>query len=87
MEKTGKEKSKISMCHRASKQRRKMETIKEATGAAIRPHDLSYETILYASDFGAAPKKSAVENTQAINQAILAASKQGGATVVIAKGE
>lgn len=36
-----------------------METIKEATGAAIRPHDLSYETILYASDFGAAPKKSA----------------------------
>ena len=64
-----------------------METIKEATGAAIRPHDLSYETILYASDFGAAPKKSAVENTQAINQAILAASKQGGATVVIAKGE
>ena len=64
-----------------------METIKEATGAAIRPHDLSYETILYASDFGAAPKKSAVENTQAINKAILAASKQGGATVVIAKGE
>ena len=75
------------MCHRASKQRRKMETIKEATGAAIRPFDLSYETILYASDFGAAPKKSAVENTQAINKAILAASKQGGATVVIAKGE
>lgn len=37
MEKTGKEKSKISMCHRASKQRRKMETIKEATGAAILP--------------------------------------------------
>ena len=64
-----------------------METIKEATGAAIRPFDLSYETILYASDFGAAPKKSAVENTQAINKAILAASKQGGATVVIAKGE
>ena len=31
-------------------------------------------------------KKCAVENTQAINQAILAASKQGGATVVIAKG-
>ena len=47
-----------------------METIKEATGAAIRPHDLSYETILYASDFGAAPKKSAVENTQAINRRV-----------------
>lgn len=34
-----------------------METIKEATGAAIRPHDLSYETILYASDLEQRLKK------------------------------
>lgn len=64
-----------------------METIKEATGAAIRPFDLSYETILYASDFGAAPKKSAVENTQAIQQSNSGSIKAGRATVVIAKGE
>lgn len=64
-----------------------MEMIKEATGASIRPADFAYETTLYASDFGAAPGKSAVENTQAINCAIKSASERGGAKVVIAKGE
>lgn len=64
-----------------------MNAIKEATGAAIRPADLAYGKVLYAADFGAAPEKTAVENTQALNRAIREASACGGATVVIGKGE
>ena len=66
---------------------KEMERIKEATGATIRPEDFAYETVFYASDFGASPEKSAVENTKAINLAIKKASSCGGATVVISKGE
>ena len=32
---------------------KEMERIKEATGATIRTEDFAYETVFYASDFGA----------------------------------
>ena len=51
-----------------------METIKGSNRSNNSPSRFSYETILYASDFVHQQKKSAVENTQAINLAILAAS-------------
>ncbi len=60
-------------------------SIPEATGASIRPIDLMKEQTFLITDFGASETASPSENTQAINNAILAAAKAGG-TVVFSKG-
>jgi len=60
-------------------------TIREATGASIRPGDLRKEQLFPVTDFGAAEANPPVDNTAAINAAIHAAAKKGG-TVVIPKG-
>ncbi|BCJ93914.1 hypothetical protein acsn021_14830 [Anaerocolumna cellulosilytica] len=61
--------------------------VKEATGCPfeeeyLRKEDRSFNIL----DFGAGTKKTPVENTAAINNAIISASKEGG-TVIIPKGD
>lgn len=63
-----------------------MKNIKEATGATVRPEDFAYKDMLFVTDFGASPEKSAVENTEAVNRAIAQASHLGGAVVVVPAG-
>lgn len=60
-------------------------TIPEATGASIRPRDLIKHRTFLITDFGASEDAAPALNTQAINNAILAAAREGGA-VVIPKG-
>ena len=62
-----------------------MNEIREATGASVRPGELAFARRISASDFGADPGKTPVENTQAINAAIAEAAKEGG-TVLIPAG-
>jgi polygalacturonase len=61
--------------------------IKQATGATITYADLYKETTFMITDFGAIAGGSPVTNTLAINDAISAAHKVNGATVVIPEGE
>lgn len=60
-------------------------TIPEATGASIRPCQLTQTRFFPITQFGAAPDAPPVQNTQAVNQAIQAAAVQGG-TVVFPRG-
>lgn len=61
--------------------------VKEATGCSYdREYLLKEDNILNIIDFGAGVNKSPVENTDAINNAIIEASKQGG-TVVVPAGD
>lgn len=62
-------------------------TITEATGAKIQVTDLIKENEFLITQYGAVSGGSPVENTQAINRAVLAAKEAGGGTVVIPKGE
>ena len=65
-----------------------MHNIKEATGATITAEELLKENLLYdIRDYGAAEDEEPIENTMAINRAILEAYQIGGGTVVIPKGE
>ncbi len=88
MEKTGKEKSKISMCHRHQSIGEKWKTIKEATGAAIRPHDLHMKQFLLRIRFWSSAKKKCCRKYSGDQPSNSGKhQQQGGATVVIAKGE
>lgn len=59
--------------------------IPEATGASIRPKNLSKHKIFLITDFGAREDATPAQNTQAVNSAIQAAAREGG-TVVIPAG-
>ncbi len=59
--------------------------IPEATGASIRPEQLRKENVFLITDFGASTEALPMDNTNAINAAICAASEKGG-TVVIPQG-
>lgn len=60
--------------------------IPEATGASVRPETLKKDHLFSVTDFGAAPDKAPVENTEAINLAIRTAAQDGGGTVVFPAG-
>lgn len=60
--------------------------IPEASGASIRPSLLTKKSLFPITDFGAGTGCSPVENTEAINRAILAATQAKGGTVVIPSG-
>lgn len=61
--------------------------VKEATGCSFdEKYLLKEDNILNILDFGAGLNKSPVENTKAINEAIVKASEKGG-TVVIPEGD
>ena len=62
-------------------------TITEATGAEIQLTDLIKEKEFLITHYGAVSGGSPIENTRAINQAVLAAKEAGGGTVVIPEGE
>lgn len=62
--------------------------IKEATGATITEKELLKEELIYnITHYGAAADEEPVENTIAINRAILEAHQIGGGTVVVPEGE
>lgn len=63
-----------------------IQTIKEATGATIRPEMLKKDKFFPITDFGAAPDAQPLVNTSAFQQAIQAASAAGGGTVVVPAG-
>lgn len=60
-------------------------SIPEATGASITPEALFKDSFFSIADFGASPEAEPAVNTRAINNAVEAASLQGG-TVVFPKG-
>lgn len=61
--------------------------IERATGCTITAEALKKENTAWIQEYGANPKKSPVENTKAINQAILSLFKAGGGTVEIPEGD
>lgn len=62
--------------------------IKEATGATITAEVLLKEELLFdITQYGAAACEEPVENTMAVNRAILEAYQTGGGTVVVPPGE
>ncbi len=60
-------------------------TIPEATGASIRPKNLLKHKYFPITDFGAREDAAPALNTEAVNNAISAAAREGG-TVVVPKG-
>lgn len=62
-------------------------TIRQATGATIRAEDLHKEKQFLITEYGAVRNGNPVQNTEAINRAMLAAAEQGGGTVVVPAGE
>lgn len=60
-------------------------TIPEATGASVRPRNLTKHKTFLITDFGAKEDAAPALNTTAINNAIQAAAREGG-TVVIPRG-
>ena len=60
--------------------------IPEADGAYIRPNALEKSNFFPITDFGASPKSTPAENTDAINRCLQAAEEAGGGTVVIPAG-
>ncbi len=61
-------------------------TIREATGATVRPETLLKTNYFPITDFGAAQEAAPVVNTQAFNRAMEAAAAAGGGTVVVPAG-
>ena len=61
--------------------------IERATGCTITAEALKKENTAWIQEYGANPKKSPVENTKAINQAILSLFEAGGGTVEIPEGD
>lgn len=64
-----------------------MTQIKRATGCTISAAALEKERSVWITEYGAAPEKNPVQNTEAVNAAITAMHGAGGGTVEIPEGD
>lgn len=64
-----------------------MTAIKRATGCTVTAEALMKERSAWITEYGAAPDKNPVENTEAINKAIAELCEAGGGTVEIPEGD
>lgn len=62
-------------------------SIRQATGATIQAADLRKERYFPITEYGAVAGGDPVQNTEAINRALLTAAEVGGGTVVVPAGE